>query len=82
MANYQEELNKFRDKWNLPEYNLDGLMASIQQFRYVDAFLMNATVDNSPTGQYLQLFSRTLSLYFAAANAHFESQLPYWSEDA
>ena len=65
----EEELNKFRDKWNLPEYNLDGLMASIQQFRYVDAFLMNATVDNSPTGQYLQLFSRTLSLYFAANTA-------------
>ena len=30
---------------------------------------MNASVDNSPTGQYLQLFSRTLSLYFAANTA-------------
>ena len=65
MANYQEELNKFKQKWNLPEYDLGRLAGSVQQFRYVDAFLMNASVDNSPTGQYLQWFSRTLSIYFA-----------------
>ena len=65
MANYQEVLNNFKQQWNLPDYNLDELANNVQRFRYTDEFLMGGSGDNSPAGQYVKWFSRTLSIYFA-----------------
>jgi hypothetical protein len=65
MANYEQELEIFRQQWNLPDYNLDRLAESVQALRFADSFLTGASVDNSPTAQYKKWFSRTLSIYFA-----------------
>ena len=64
MANYQEELNNFRRVWNLPEYDLDAMAETMERFRYMDSFMSGVSVDNTPSGQYLKWFSKTLSTYF------------------
>ena len=65
MANYEQELESFKQQWNLPDYNLDRLAESVQALRFADSFLMGGSSDNSPTAQYKKWFSRTLSIYFA-----------------
>ena len=64
MANYQEELANFRRLWNLPEYDLDQMAGTMERFRYMDAFMAGVSVDNTPSGQYVKWFSKTLSTYF------------------
>ena len=65
MANYAQELKNFQQQWNLPGYHLDKLAQSVQALRFADSFLMGGSSDNTPAGQYVKWFSRTLSLYFS-----------------
>ena len=65
MATYAEELESFKQQWNLPEYSLDGVANSVQQLRYTDTFLMGTSPDNSPGSQFVKWLSRTTSLYLA-----------------
>ena len=63
---YTTELERFRKKYNMPEYNLKTLMAIDQKFRYVNDFLNKDKVGNSPADQFVNLMSRTLGMYFEA----------------
>lgn len=36
---YTTELERFRKKYNMPEYNLDVVMAINQKFQYLNNFL-------------------------------------------
>lgn len=66
MANtYEQELRDFRQQWNLPAYDLKRLAENVQALRFADSFLMGSSGDNSPAGQYVKWFARTLSVYFA-----------------
>ena len=65
MANYEQELANFRQQWNLPAYDLNRIAEGVQALRFADSFLTGASPDNSPAGQYVKWFSRTLSIYFA-----------------
>lgn len=64
MANYQEELEKFRQKWNLSDYNLDDIANSGKGVRYAEALLTGSSIDTSVSGEYVRWFSKTLELYF------------------
>ncbi len=69
MPTYQEELRNFQQQWQMPRYDLKTLAETTQQLRYADMFLTGASVDNSPAGQFVKLFSRTLSRYFESNTA-------------
>ena len=65
MATYQEELKNFQERWNLPKYDLYKLADNVQQLRFAEeTFLKGSPVDNTPSGQYVKWFSRTIALYF------------------
>ena len=66
METYEQELETFRQQWNLPTYDLNRVAESVQALRFADSFLSGASSDNSPTTQYKKWFSRTLSIYFEA----------------
>ena len=63
---YTTELERFRNKYNMPEYNLKTLMEIDQKFRYVNEFLNKGSVENSRAPQFINLMSRTLGMYFEA----------------
>ena len=63
---YTNELERFRNKYNLPEYNLKTLMEVDQKFRYVNEFLNKGSVENSRAPQFINLMSRTLGMCFEA----------------
>lgn len=63
---YTTELERFRKKYNMPEYNLDAVMAINQKFQYVNNFLNNDTVENNAASQFRNAMARTLSMYFEA----------------
>ena len=65
MANYEQELENFKQQWNLSAYNLNEVARNVQALRFADSFLTGASPDNSPAGQYVKWFSRTLSIYFS-----------------
>ena len=66
---YTTELARFRTKYNMPEYNLKTLASISQKFRYVNDFLNKGTIANSPADEFVNLMSRTLSMYFEASTS-------------
>ena len=63
---YTTELERFRKKYNMPEYNLKALMEIDQKFRYVNEFLNKGSVENGRASQFINLMSRTLGMCFEA----------------
>ena len=63
---YTTELERFRQKYNMPEYSLDAVMAINQKFQYVNNFLNNDTLGNNSASQFINLMSRTLGMCFEA----------------
>jgi hypothetical protein len=63
---YTTELERFRNKYNMPEYNLKTLIAIDQKFRYVNEFLNKDTITNNSANQFVNLMSRTLGMCFEA----------------
>ena len=63
---YTTELERFRKKYNMPEYNLKTLIKVDQKFRYVNEFLNKGSVENSRAPQFINLMSRTLGMCFEA----------------
>ena len=75
MATYAEELESFKQQWNLPDYSLDGVANSVQQLRYTDTFLMGTSPDNSPGSQFVKWLSRLLPDLDIHSRAVFISQV-------
>ena len=63
---YTTELERFRQKYNMPEYSLDAVMAVNQKFQYVNNFLNNDTLGTNSASQFINLMSRTLGMCFEA----------------
>ena len=63
---YTNELERFRNKYNMPEYDLKTLMEIDQKFRYVNEFLNKGSIENGRAPQFINLMSRTLGMCFEA----------------
>ena len=61
---YTTELERFRKKYNMPEYSLDAVMAINQKLQYLNNFLTNDALGNNSASQFISAVSRTLSMYF------------------
>ncbi len=61
---YQEELRLFRDKYRMPEYDLNVVADAAYQLRYADTFLYGDAPATDPASQYIKWMSRTLTTYF------------------
>ena len=64
--NYTTELERFKKKYNMPEYDLDKLVAVDQKFRYVNDFLNKDAAGDNAVTQFINLMSRTLGMCFEA----------------
>ena len=63
---YETELARFRKKYNMPEYDLNNVVAIDQKFQYLGSFLNKDTVENKPAAQFINWMSRTLGMCFEA----------------
>ena len=63
---YTTELERFKKKYNMPEYDLDKLVAVDQKFRYVNDFLNKDAAGDNAVTQFINLMSRTLGMCFEA----------------
>ena len=63
---YTTELERFRKKYNLPEYDLNALVGVDQKFKYLNNFLFESSTTANPASQFINLMSRTLGMCFEA----------------
>ena len=63
---YANELARFRNKYNMPEYDLKALESVDQKFKYLNNFLFESSATANPAAQFVNWASRTLSMYFEA----------------
>jgi hypothetical protein len=64
--NYQDELKKFQDKWNLPGYDFEKLTVSATKLRYVNEVFSNTSINDTPAGHYVAWAESTLNLILEA----------------
>lgn len=75
MAIYEQELEIFRRKYNMPEYDLQQTGETADMLRGANAFLTGDAVTSGPERQFIRWATRTLSIYFKTntqANAEAE----------
>ena len=63
---YTNELARFRNKYNMPEYDLNALAGVDQKFQHLNNFLFESSTTANPAAQFVNWASRTLGMYFEA----------------
>ena len=63
---YTTELERFRKKYNMPEYNLNALAGVDQKFQHLNNFLFESSTTANPAAQFVNWASRTMAMYFEA----------------
>ena len=81
LENYTAELERFKNTYNMPNYDLNELATSEQSFKYVNDIITKGTIGSSPADQFIDLATKTLYLYFEAntninANGKYLSSFP------
>ena len=66
---YTTELARFRNKYNMPEYDLKALESVDQKFQYLNSFLTIGTVGEDPATQFRNWAARTLGMYFETSTS-------------
>lgn len=66
---YTTELARFRNKYNMPEYDLKTLMEVDQKFQHLNSFLFESSTTANPAAQFVNLMSRTLAMYFESSTS-------------
>ena len=78
MANYQDELEIFRNKYNMPEYDLQKTGETADMLRGANAFLTGDAVTSGPERQFIRWATRTLSIYLKT-NTQVNEEAKYMS---
>ena len=63
---YTTELARFRNKYNMPEYDLNALAGVDQKFQHLNNFLFESSTTANPAAQFVNWASRTMAMYFKA----------------
>ena len=61
---YQDELNEFTKRYNMPSFNLKKVAGAAHTLRYADSFLNGSAPATDPASQYIKWISSTVSIYF------------------
>ena len=63
---YTTELARFRNKYNMPEYDLKALESVDQKFRHLNNFLFESATPANSAAQFVNLATRTMGMCFEA----------------
>ena len=63
---YTTELERFRKKYNMPDYDLNALAGVDQKFQHLNNFLFESSTTANPAAQFVNWASRTMAMYFEA----------------
>ena len=66
---YTDELERFQNKYNMPEYALQSVADTTDKLRGANAFLTGDTTLNTPANQFISWASKTLSVYLETNTA-------------
>ena len=78
MAIYEQELENFRSKYNMPKYDLQETGETADMLRGANAFLTGDAVTSGPERQFIRWATRTLSIYFKT-NTQANAEAKYMS---
>ena len=63
---YTTELARFRNKYNMPEYDLNALAGVDQKFQHLNNFLFEKSTTANSAAQFINLATRTMGMCFEA----------------
>ena len=63
---YTTELERFRNKYNMPEYDLKALESVDRNFQHLNKFLFESSASANPAAQFVNLATRTMGMCFEA----------------
>ena len=76
---YTDELALFKNKYNMPKYDLQRVAESVNGLRGANAFLTGYIVANTPKNQFMIWASQTLAIYLET-NTQLNENGKYLSE--